>query len=63
MRGLYWEEWEIGAEFESPGRPETEADSVLFAGLFGDYDRSCTPSRRHIDRLSRDLNRPQEMIV
>lgn len=24
MRGLYWEEWEIGAEFESPARTVTE---------------------------------------
>jgi len=33
MRGMYWEEWEIGAEFESPGRTVTEADIVQFAGL------------------------------
>ena len=38
MRGLYWEEWEIGAEFESPGRTVTEADIVAFAGLSGDYN-------------------------
>ena len=28
MRGLYWEEWEVGAEFESPARTVTEADIV-----------------------------------
>ncbi len=38
MRGLYWEEWEIGAEFVSPGRTVTEADIVAFAGLSGDYN-------------------------
>ena len=38
MRGLYWEEWEIGAEFESPARTVTETDIVTFAGLSGDYN-------------------------
>ena len=38
MKGMYWEEWEIGAEFESPARTVTEADIVLFAGLSGDYN-------------------------
>jgi acyl dehydratase len=35
---MYWEEWEIGAEFESPARTVTEADIVAFAGLSGDYN-------------------------
>jgi acyl dehydratase len=38
MRGLYWEEWDIGAEFESPARTVTEADMVIYAGLSGDYN-------------------------
>lgn len=38
MRGMYWEEWEISAEFESPARTVTEGDIVLFAGLSGDYN-------------------------
>lgn len=38
MRGLYWEQWEIGAEFESPARTVTEADIAAFAGLSGDYN-------------------------
>jgi acyl dehydratase len=38
MRGMYWEEWEIGAEFESPGRTVTEADIVNFACLSGDFN-------------------------
>ena len=38
MRGMYWEEWEVGAEFESPGRTVTEADIVHFAGISGDYN-------------------------
>ena len=38
MRGLFWEDWEIGAEFTSPARTVTEADIVMFAGLSGDYN-------------------------
>lgn len=38
MSGLYWEEWEIGAEFVSPARTVTEADIVMFAGISGDYN-------------------------
>ena len=38
MTGLYWEEWEIGAEFKSSSRTMTEADIVMFAGLSGDYN-------------------------
>ncbi len=38
MRGLYWEEWEVGAEFTSPARTVTETDIVMFAGLSGDYN-------------------------
>src|SRR5450631_460242 len=38
MTGMYWEEWQIGAEFKSSGRTVTEADIVMFAGLSGDYN-------------------------
>lgn len=38
MTGLYWEEWEIGAEFVTPARTVTETDIVNFAGLSGDYN-------------------------
>lgn len=38
MRGLYWEEWDVGAEFTSPARTVTESDIVMFAGLSGDYN-------------------------
>jgi acyl dehydratase len=34
----YWEEIELGEEYESPGRTVTEADIVMFAGLSGDYN-------------------------
>ena len=34
----YFDEIEIGEEYESPGRTVTEADIVLFAGLSGDYN-------------------------
>ena len=38
MKGLYWEEWEIGAENETSARTVTEADIVIYAGLSGDYN-------------------------
>ena len=37
MRGLYFEEFEIGQQVKSPGRTVTEADVMMFAGLSGDY--------------------------
>jgi len=37
-RGLYFQEFEIGQEIESPARTVTEADIVQFAGLSGDYN-------------------------
>lgn len=36
--GLYFEEFNVGEEFISPGRTITEADVCLFAGLSGDYN-------------------------
>ncbi len=37
MRGLYFEEFEVGQQVHSPGRTITEADVMMFAGLSGDY--------------------------
>ena len=37
-RERYFDEIEIGEEYESPGRTVTEADIVIFAGLSGDYN-------------------------
>ena len=34
----YFDEIEVGEEYESPGRTVTEADIVIFAGLSGDYN-------------------------
>ncbi len=42
MNGLYFEEFEIGKEMETPGRTITEADIVLFAGLTGDWNELHT---------------------
>lgn len=42
MRGLYFEEFEPGIEYISPGRTITEADIVTFAGLSGDYNQLHT---------------------
>jgi acyl dehydratase len=38
MTGLYWEEWQVGAEWVTAGRTVTEADIVNFAGISGDYN-------------------------
>jgi len=37
-QGLMFEEFEMGARFESQGRTVTEADVVMFAGLSGDFN-------------------------
>ncbi len=37
-QGLMFEEFEMGACFESQGRTVTEADVVTFAGLSGDFN-------------------------
>lgn len=34
----FWEDFQIGDEWTSPGRTITEADVVLFAGLTGDFN-------------------------
>ncbi len=34
----YFDDIEVGEEYESPGRTVTEADIVMFAGLSGDYN-------------------------
>ncbi|MDF1500642.1 MAG: MaoC/PaaZ C-terminal domain-containing protein [Anaerolineales bacterium] len=38
MRGLYFEEFEVGQRVYSPGRTVTEADVLAFAGLSGDFN-------------------------
>lgn len=42
VRGLYFEEFEVGYEVVSPGRTVTEADIVNFAGLSGDFNQLHT---------------------
>jgi len=41
-RGLYFEEFEVGAAYTSPGRTVTETDVVTFAALSGDYNQLHT---------------------
>lgn len=41
-RGLYFEEFEEGAELVTPARTITETDIQLFAGLTGDYNQLHT---------------------
>ncbi len=38
IRGMYFEEFEVGQKMISPGRTVTESDVVAFAGLSGDYN-------------------------
>lgn len=38
MGTLYFEDFEVGKVFETPGRTITESDVMLFAGLSGDYN-------------------------
>ena len=40
--GQYFEDFEVGQRFSSPGRTVTEADIVMFAGLSGDYNQLHT---------------------
>jgi acyl dehydratase len=40
--GKYYEEFEIGEQYESPGRTITEADVVMYSGLSGDYNQLHT---------------------
>lgn len=41
-RGMYFEEFEVGMSFTSPGRTITESDIVSFAGLSGDFTQIHT---------------------
>ena len=34
----FFDDIEVGEEYESPGRTVTEADIVLFAGVSGDFN-------------------------
>lgn len=38
IRGMYFEEFQVGQRILSPGRTVTEADIVNFAGLSGDFN-------------------------
>jgi acyl dehydratase len=42
MKKTFFEDFEIGDEFVTPGRTVTEADVMSFAGLTGDYNRIHT---------------------
>ena len=42
VRGLYFEEFEIGMTIVSAGRTITESDIVIFAGLSGDFNQIHT---------------------
>lgn len=37
--GMYFDDFPLDVEYESPGRTITEADVVMFSGLSGDYNQ------------------------
>ncbi len=49
--GLYFEEFEIGAEVESTGRTITESDVVGFAALSGDWNLIHTDAEYSKDHM------------
>jgi acyl dehydratase len=51
MGKTYFEDFEIGDEFTTPGRTVTEADVVMFAGLTGDYNRLHTDAEYMKDSI------------
>jgi len=42
VRGMYFEEFEVGRKTTSPGRTITETDVVLFSGISGDFNELHT---------------------
>lgn len=42
MRGMYFEEFEVGHKLVTVGRTVTETDIVIFAGLSGDFNQIHT---------------------
>ena len=48
-RGLYFEEFEVGATLRTRGRTITEADLVQFAGLTGDFNPMHTDAEYAAD--------------
>jgi len=42
MPGIFFDEWEIGHEFQTPGRTITETDVVMFSAMSGDYNELHT---------------------
>ncbi len=53
MAGLFFEEYEVGAVYTTPGRTITEADVVNYAGVSGDYNVVHT---RTVYQLTKSLS-------
>lgn len=45
VRGMYFEDFEVGYRATTPARTITETDIVLFAGLSGDYNQLHTDAQ------------------
>lgn len=52
VRGLYFEEFEVGMTIVSAGRTITESDIVMFAGLSGDFNQIHTDAEYSRDSLA-----------
>ena len=46
MKGMYWEEWDVGAEFESPARTVTGMRMLTLLRQPGANTRSACDHRR-----------------
>lgn len=44
MNAYYYDDFEVGMIFDSPGRTVTETDVVMFSGISGDYNAIHTDS-------------------
>ena len=61
-QGKYFEEWNVGEEFETSRRTVTEADAVFFVGLSGDYNPLYT-NEEFAKRTTFGTRIPHEFLI
>jgi acyl dehydratase len=62
IQGKYFEEWNVGEEFETSRRTITEADAVFFVGLSGDYNPLYT-NQEFAKRTAFGTRIPHEFLI
>jgi acyl dehydratase len=62
IQGKYFEEWNVGEEFETSRRTVTEADAVFFVGLSGDYNALYT-NEEFVKRTAFGTRIPHEFLI